>query len=324
MKTSIPQQLLERASRICSRVPLISWNRTSQEEGLAPARSSFRAAIVGLLILALTWSLVQPFRTQAAPKPVAKPNPPATSEPTSLLQNTETFNVYGPQRFTRLTGLAVNIVQNFSLPAEANAPFNILVENGAPEGSNRVSSANIKLNGSDLYTPSDFNQNVSSLTKAVTLSATNTLEVKLTSAAGSYLTITITATRNANQPVLASVTPARTTQGQILSVTLQGTNTHWVAGQTRASLGGEVAVGGAGYGELGPVTVVNATTAIAAVVVSPTAALEPRMAQVSTPLDGGTFEAVSLPAAFTVDAATAPGAAFTTVTTIAGGTGTSG
>ena len=311
MKTSILQHLTER------------WKRTSQEEGHAPARSISRAAISGLLIFALTWSLVLPFRTQAAPDRVTKPNPPATEEPSTIPQNTETFNVYGPQRFTRLTGQSVNVVQNFSLPADANAPFNIVVENGAPEGSNRVSSATIKLNGADLYTPSDFNQNVSSLTKDVTLTANNTLEVKLNSAAGSYLTIRITATRNASQPTLMSVTPARTTQGQILSVTLQGTNTHWVAGQTRASLGGEVAVGGSAYGEFGPVTVVNSTTAIAAVVVSPTAALEPRMAQVSTPLNGGTFESVSLSAGFTIDAATSPGAASTTVTTIAG-TGTSG
>src|SRR6185503_6324884 len=102
MKTSIIQQLLERAR-----------NRISQEEWLAPARSISRDAIAGLLIFALTWSLVLPFTTQAAPRPVTKPNPPATEEPSSIPQNTETFNVYGPQRFTRLTGQAVNVVQNF-------------------------------------------------------------------------------------------------------------------------------------------------------------------------------------------------------------------
>ena len=307
MKTSILQHLIEPARR-CS---------------LSSAVGA-RAAIAGLLILALTWSLVLPFRTQAASAPAAKTNSVETPEESPLPQATETFNVYGPQRFTRLTGQPVNHVQNFSLPADANAPFSIVVENGAPEGSNRVSSATIKLNGTDLFTPSDFNQNVSSLTKAVTLTATNTLEVKLTSAAGSYLTISFTATRNANQPELVNVAPARTTQGQVLTVTVQGTNTHWVAGQTRLSLGGEVGVGGAGYGEPGPVTVVNPTTLTASVVVSPTASLEPRTAQVSTPLDGGTFETVSLPAAFTVDAVTPPGASSSNVTTIAGGGGTSG
>lgn len=311
MKTSILQHLLERARHICSQIPLAS-------------AIDSRAAIAGVLVFALIWSMVLPFQTQAASSRAAKPKPPVTTEPSSPAQATETFNVFGPQRFTRLTGQAVNVVQTFSLPADANAPFNIDVENGASEGSNRVSSATIKLNGAELYTPSDFNQNVSSLKKAVTLTATNTLEVKLTSAAGSYLTITFTATRNANQPTLVSVAPARTTQGQILNVTLQGANTHWVNGQTRVSLGGEVAVGGAGNGEAGPVTVVSSTVLTASVVVSPTAALEPRTAQVSTPLAGGTFETVSLQGAFTVDATTSPGAPSTTVTTIAGGPGTSG
>lgn len=311
MKTSILQQLLKPAKRFRERFSLSS-------------AIGSKAAIAGLLIFALTWSMVLPFRTHAAADAGPKPKPPVITESSTPGQATETFNVYGPQRFTRLTGQAVNIVQTFSLPADAVAPFNIVIQNGAPEGSNRVSSATVKLNGADLYTSSDFNQNVSSLTKPVTLATANTLEVKITSAPGSYLTITFTATRPANQPALISVAPARTTQGQILSLTVQGANTHWVAGQTRLALGGEVSVGGAGFGEAGPVTVVNPTTLTASVIVSPTAALEPRTPEVSTPLTGGTFETVNLPAGFTVDAATPPGAASTHVTTIAGVSGTPG
>src|SRR5829696_3928398 len=153
MKTSILQRFIESGRSICSRIHFSS-------------AIGSRAAIVGLLILALTWSLVLPFVTYAAPDSGAKPNPLVTPKPVSQPQATETFNVYGPQRFTRLTGLAVNVVQTFSLPADASAPFGILVENGAPEGSNRVSSATLKLNGTDLFTPSDFNQNVSSLKKS--------------------------------------------------------------------------------------------------------------------------------------------------------------
>src|SRR5215216_2350265 len=136
MKTSILQRLLDRARRICSLFPLSS-------------AIGSRAAIAGVLIFALTWSLVLPFRTQAAAGPVAKPNSSVTTEPSSPIPVTETFNIFGPQRFTRLSGEVVNVVQNFSLPADANAPFNILVENGAPGGSNRVSSATIRLNGAD-------------------------------------------------------------------------------------------------------------------------------------------------------------------------------
>jgi len=312
MKISIIEYVLEPAKRL---------------RGFGYTAVGSRSAIAGLLVLALTWSLILPFSVSAerhptGPKSVGEPTP-STSR--SLPQSTESFTVYGPQRFTRNNGQPVNVVENFSLPADAIAPFTILVDNGAPSGSNRVSSATIKLNETTLYKSNDFNQNVSSLTKPVTLTTANTLEVKLESASGSYLTITFTATRVATQPTLNSVTPARTTQGQTLNVTLQGTNTHWIAGQTRASLGGEVAVGGAANGELGPVTVVNATTAIAAVVVSPTAALEPRTAHVvTTPTGGGTDESVSLPNSFTVDAVTPPGASAANVSTIAGGAGAAG
>lgn len=307
MKTSIIEHILKPAKRIRRR----ALNRS------APGS---RSSIAGLLIFALSWSLVLPLSARAerrASGPTA--NTPA-SQP--LTQTTEVFTIYGPHRFTRNTGQPVNVVENFSIPTDAIAPFTILVENGAPSGSNRVSSATIKLNGTNLYSPSDFNQNVASLTKPVTLAPTNTLEVKLASALGSYLTITFTATRSANQPTLESVEPARTTQGQTINVTLHGSNTHWVAGQTRVSLGGEVAIGGANYGELGSVTVVNATTVIAAVAVSPTAALEPRTARViTTPVGGGADESVSLAESFTVDAATPPGASSSIVSTIAGGAG---
>src|SRR6185503_19113210 len=274
--------------------------------------------LIGLLMLALSWSPVTPFsvraeRRNSVLRPVSTP---------SRSQSTETFTIYGPQRFTRNSGSPVNVVENFSVPADATTPFAILVQNGSPTGSNRVSSATIKLNGATLYGPDDFDQNVSSLTSLVTPAAGYILEVKLASAPGSYLTITFTATRVANQPALAGVTPARTTQGQSLNVTLQGTNTHWATGQTRASLGGEIAVGGAGFGELGPVTVLNATTAVAAIVVSPTAALEPRTVRVVTTMPGGAAdEALTLLESFTVDAVTPPGAADANVSTIAGGVG---
>jgi len=287
-------------------------------------RTSCRAAIgyqsflIGLLALALLWSPVTSFIVRAERGNSAFHSVSISSRP----QSTETFTIYGPQRFTRNSGAPVNVVENFSIPADTTAPFSILVQNGSPTGSNRVSSATIKLNGATLYGPDDFDQNVSSLTGPVTLVGGNILEVKLTSAPGSYLTITFTATRVASQPTLDSVTPARTTQGQSLNVTLQGTNTHWTTGQTRTSFGGEIAVGGAAFGELGPVTVINATTAVAAIVVSPTAALEPRTVRVVTTMAGGAAdESLTLTESFTVDAVTPPGAADANVSTIAGGVG---
>src|ERR1043166_49460 len=182
MKTSILQQLLESARRICSQFTLssaicsraaiagllilaLTWSmilpfRTQAASDAGPKPKSpvttesssstqatetvyvygpqrftlssaigSGAALAGLLILPLPWSMILPFRTQAASDAGPKPKSPVTTESSSSTQATETFNVYGPQRFTRLTGQAVNVVQAFSLPAEATAPFNIVVQN---------------------------------------------------------------------------------------------------------------------------------------------------------------------------------------------------
>src|SRR5262249_56004791 len=108
--------------------------------------------------------------------------------------------------------------------------------------------------------------------------------------------------------VVRSVGPANGTEGQTLTVTLTGQNTNWVNGMTRAAFGGEVSVGGAAYGDLGPVQVTSATSATAQITVSPTAALAPRTVQVVT---GN--ESISSTDVFIVGAATPPGAAVATV-----------
>src|SRR6266550_8045518 len=152
MKTSISEHILEPAKRV--RLGAFRYSA-----------NGFRSFITGLLILALSWSLVLPLSARAERRAISPPPAaPASPAAPSLTQASETFTVYGPHRFTRNTGQPVNVVENFSIPADAIAPFTILVENGAPGGSNRVSSATIKLNGTDLYSPNNFNQNVASLT----------------------------------------------------------------------------------------------------------------------------------------------------------------
>src|SRR5205085_7001670 len=136
----------------------------------------------------------------------------------------------------RKAGAPVTATEQFAVTAGVGAPFNVFVQNGTADGSGRVSSATIRLNGSDLYTQKDFSQNVASLTRQVALSPSNTLEVKLTSAVGSFVVISFTALRTeAPKPSLTSAAPGRAAQGQALSVTLRGSNTHWTQGQTRAS-----------------------------------------------------------------------------------------
>src|SRR5215211_3156282 len=100
MKTSVLQHLLEQARRTRRRPPDSIFES--------------RFAIAVLLIFALTWSLVLPFSTYAKRiEDRPQPNAPASTESSISTQTTETFNVYGPQRFTRLPGQPVNTVQTF-------------------------------------------------------------------------------------------------------------------------------------------------------------------------------------------------------------------
>ena len=119
-------------------------------------------------------------------------------------------------------------------------------------------------------------------------------------------------------PSLVSIAPLRATEGQTLQVNLNGLNTHWVAGQTQASFGGEISVGGAPAGQLGAITVLSQTSAVAALVVSPKAALAPRTARVVTTPGSGGGETVELVDVFTVLPVSPPGATANNVRTIAG------
>ncbi|HEY9284496.1 MAG TPA: IPT/TIG domain-containing protein, partial [Pyrinomonadaceae bacterium] len=254
----------------------------------------------------------------------AAPRIPPRPAPAKAAQATETFTVFGPERFTRQAGQPATVTKQFPLPAGAVAPFKMRVQNGEADGPNRVSSATVRLNGVELLRQQDFNQNVASINRDVTPAANNTLEVRITSAPGSHLTITFTATRAVElpPPALESIGTARAVQGQTLQVALLGRNTNWAHGQTRASFGGEVSVGGAPSGEFGLLTVTSPTTAVADVTVSPAAALAPRAVRVTTSAQGGgQGETVSLSNAFTVAAATPPGAATNVVSTIAGQAG---
>jgi RHS repeat-associated protein len=125
--------------------------------------------------------------------------------------------------------------------------------------------------------------------------------------------------------VLDSITPNRASDGQAVSVTLRGINTHWVQGQTRASFGGEISVGGAAEGDFGTINVIDSTTATAQISASATAALAPRTVQIQTPIVGQTqVQQENLPNAFTIVAASPPGSPASTVTTMAGGAGLPG
>lgn len=255
----------------------------------------------------------------------------ATNVATPNAQSGDTIAFYGPRRFERAGGSPATVTENFTIPFGVVAPYTVEVENGAPDGTRRVSSATIHLNNIELFTQNSIKDSTPALSQTVSIQTLNELSVRLTSAAGSFLTIKVTGTRTVLPPAfLLTLNPIRGTQGQTLSVTLQGQNTHWVPGLTRASFGPEVSVGGAPAGELGPIAVTSLTSATAQIAISSTAALSPRTVRVVTPDVPAPFplnlieETVSLADAFTVVATSPPGPTSTSVTTIAGLAGNPG
>lgn len=99
--------------------------------------------------------------------------------------------LFGPRKFVRGKGAPFTEVERFSLPADVTGPFTLRVQNGEAGGANRVSSATVRLNGVEVFGQANFNQNVPALSRAVTLGANNTLEVKLSSQPGSFLVIDV-------------------------------------------------------------------------------------------------------------------------------------
>src|SRR5439155_17461215 len=71
------------------------------------------------------------------------------------------------------------------------APCQLVIVNGNANGSNRISSASISLNGVQVVGPSDFNQQVARIVKPVTLTDNNQLTISLASKPGSFLTISV-------------------------------------------------------------------------------------------------------------------------------------
>ena len=138
--------------------------------------------------------------------------------------------IFGPTQYTRTSGPPNQFAATIPLPPTLVAPFRLHVQNGNPDGSNRISSATITLNGTQVAGPSDFSQQVAAFDRVLTLQANNTLQVRLTSKPGSFLVLTLYGT--VPPPTLSSLEPPTlpVTQGGTGSLTatisaVQGTPT---------------------------------------------------------------------------------------------------
>jgi hypothetical protein len=108
---------------------------------------------------------------------------------------------FGPQTVTRDKGAPVTV--SFTIAGYGpNAVLHVL--NGDANGGNRVSSAEITLDGTSIVSPSSFSQQVASFDDTLTLGNPSTLAVRLASKPGSRITLSI----NAQIAMAGSATPA--------------------------------------------------------------------------------------------------------------------
>lgn len=117
---------------------------------------------------------------------------------------------FGPKVFTRDPEAPQEVIERFELRGQAS-DIKLIVKNGLPDGTRRVSSAWISLNGEQLLTPADFNQQVAELRTPVMLLPSNELRIRLAGAPGGLLTISVSAVAGPAGGFIVSPAGARLT-----------------------------------------------------------------------------------------------------------------
>jgi RHS repeat-associated protein len=178
-----------------------------------------------LLMLALYLQCLAITPIYAAPKanPSKRPTTGRASKPLTVVPQGNGIVVFGPRRIDR-TGPLTRFSDQFTLPGDAVAPFNIQVANGDLNGQGRVLTGEVQLNGQTIVRATELNVGTASLTKPVQLLPGNTLSGSFFGRFGAHLSITFTATRatTGSVPVINSFTPTEGPPGTLVKLT--GTN----------------------------------------------------------------------------------------------------
>lgn len=189
--------------------PVVHW--------LAGCR--LRGGLSGLMAVALVWQAVlAPVAMAAGARGkararAARPKVETASYSAPALQAGSSIILYGPQRFDYQPGPARNVYAQFTLPIGSPIAGVLRVQNGATNGTNRVTGAVVQLNGAVLTTARNINLNAATLDVPVTLPASNSLAVRLTGAPGSYLNITVLA-----KPIITALAPASARVGETINI----------------------------------------------------------------------------------------------------------
>jgi hypothetical protein len=168
-------------------------------------------------LIATTLLSLLPVSTAAAQPGPSSPRPSIRGAAAAVAQSplhpvtnaTTDVPFFGPKKYVRTTGPKDVYTVTMAVPLWLKSPFRLHVQNGEADGTFRVSSATIEINNAAILTQSDFNQNVATFDRTVTLTASTILKVTLASKPTSYLTIWLYGVPAEHTPPLLSwITPA--------------------------------------------------------------------------------------------------------------------
>lgn len=147
------------------------------------------------------------------------------------------FTAFGPKTFVRGSGKPVMETATFNIK-NPNTSYNLHIYNGGINSErSKVSSANITLNGTNVFGTNDFNQQISHLQKNITVSTSNTLQVELRSSTGSGLTIVIEGEDN-TPPDVAIASPLNNAYLNTPTINVTGTATDSISWINSVSVNG--------------------------------------------------------------------------------------
>lgn len=133
--------------------------------------------------------------------------------------------VYGPQIFKVGKGGILNTSTSFPSTQPGTSAI-LQVVNGDARGAKKVASGTITFNGVQAITPAELNSTATTIKKAITLNATNQLQVSLSDVSGDYITITVYISDADMPPPTAtlSASPSMITSGSSSTLTWTTTN----------------------------------------------------------------------------------------------------
>lgn len=127
--------------------------------------------------------------------------------------------VFGPQQYVRTSGDPNSFTNSFTVPQAIGAPFLLRIVNGAADGTKRITSGRVTLNGVQVVGPADFGQSVALIERSINVGPSNTIEVQLASTPGEYLSVSVLGTRILPVPTSLAPDPITVTAGATGSLT---------------------------------------------------------------------------------------------------------